>query len=420
MSLFTALYQLQDKLVQAGRAFGGEPTLSVMSRALVRRDNTSALQADDLNADTVTMLGIEPNAANGPVKLGSDGKLPALDGSNLTNVSGGGGSSLPLSGGTMSGDINMDGNSIDDAANIGTAAAAALDTDPTMAADSDTRVPSQAAVRAYVAASSGSLGYTYEAVPNYGDGVSWLSQPGTKEWIDTYNHPDGGVSGIFSVILQGDLDGTFSGPYFFGDFGSQLGFIDADSSGSVVANWQQSAWTWTPISGPASSLDGFYANPGTPIYFGGGPATPITSTIGTSGNPITGRFITITPGGNGIWVISNGASAVNGQSVLLSSSPTSTQPNTRYIIGNTGGMAVPLPTTASLGDTFEVIGHYTSWTITQAAGQQILCGSTSPSSTTMGTSGYVASATATSSARLVCVAVNTWVITSHETAITLH
>jgi hypothetical protein len=263
--------------------------------------------------------------------------------------------------------------------------------------------------------------YTYANGYNYSDDVSFLAQPNTTYWLDTYDSYDNGGSsdptqiGVSAVILAGDLSpgSANSGDnYSFVDVSAVQAYVIEDNPGPIPS-WPSWNWYWTPLTGGGANPYGTVLA-ATTIYFAGGEPKEITTSSGSSSNPITGRHITITWDGN-FWIIDNGYATAPNTTVLTVSTTAVT--NHKYVI-NGSGVAVTLPAAAAVGDTLEIIGYTGSWTIAQASGQSIkLAGS----STTTGASGYVASANANSSARLICVVANdTWVIVSSETSITVH
>ena len=75
---------------------------------------------------------------------------------------------------------------------------------------------------------------------------------------------------------------------------------------------------------------------------------------------------------------------------------------TGYLADRGGGVAFTLPASATLGDVFRIVGLQGSWTLAQAAGQQIKFGNTA---TTVGATGSLASTNAGDC--IECVATNT-------------
>ncbi len=77
------------------------------------------------------------------------------------------------------------------------------------------------------------------------------------------------------------------------------------------------------------------------------------------------------------------------QQVTLTTTASGTNTNTTYVANSGGPVGIPLPSSQSDGDTFSVIGAGAGgWQITQAAGQQVILGS---SATTIGTGGSLTS-----------------------------
>lgn len=95
--------------------------------------------------DEITKQGNVFNAASQLVKLKSDGKLPILDGSNLTGITA-----------TLIGLGNVD--------NIQQMPLSYLDTDNTLAADSDTKIATQKAIKTYVDTIAGDVEAALDAI----------------------------------------------------------------------------------------------------------------------------------------------------------------------------------------------------------------------------------------------------------------
>lgn len=106
----------------------------------------------------------------------------------------------------------------------------------------------------------------------------------------------------------------------------------------------------------------------------------------------------------------NGTGAVVWNVISQATQPAELAINNGYICiaGGTGNVSIPLPAASSLGDIIEIaLNGATSWTITQAAGQQIRW---SGSTTTLGAAGSLATTGTGDSIRLVCQTANTvWV-----------
>lgn len=128
--------------------------------------------------------------------------------------------------------------------------------------------------------------------------------------------------------------------------------------------------------------------------------------IGSTGAQPVAATIT---GGSNINV-SNAAGSITISSTAGATTWASITGNTTAATGNgyfvtSNAVQVALPASSALGDTFQVcLAGGTSWTITQAAGQQIFFGS---SSTTLGATGSLVSTAQGDTIELVCRAANT-------------
>jgi len=82
-----------------------------------------------------------------------------------------------------------------------------------------------------------------------------------------------------------------------------------------------------------------------------------------------------------------------------------------YIANSAGNIQISLPAGGALGDEFDVLRNIGggSWTITQAAGQQIFVAN---GQTTLGAGGSVSSTDPGDAISLICVAANTWLALS--------
>ncbi len=114
-------------------------------------------------------------------------------------------------------------------------------------------------------------------------------------------------------------------------------------------------------------------------------------------------------GGGGIQTAGSGATltiAVSGGGFLwtdVTTTPQAISVQNGYLTDRGGGVSYSLPTTASIGDTFIILGKLGLATITQAASQQILIGS---SSSTSGATGTCVSNNIGDSITLVCTTAN--------------
>ena len=155
------------------------------------------------------------------------------------------------------------------------------------------------------------------------------------------------------------------------------------------------------------------------IETAGGLATIYTCNTGTA-TPSAGNLnvlgtagATTTGSGNTITIKTEGTVAWN----VISASQTLAI-NNGYICVGGGALSLALPVVSTLGDTIRVaLNGSTSFTITQAAGQQIkVSGSTS----TLGVSGSVASTGSGDTIELVCQVANTiWIAPSYNGNLTI-
>lgn len=149
------------------------------------------------------------------------------------------------------------------------------------------------------------------------------------------------------------------------------------------------------------------------ISFDGG-----TTTIATNGQLIIGNTgnnpsISTLTAGSGI-AIANGAGSITisasagGFTWSNISASQALVANNGYFCSGGGALALSLPTTSAVGDTIQVaLNGSTSWTITQAAGQQIRFGN---QTTTLGAGGSLASNQQGDCVEIVCMTANTiWV-----------
>lgn len=114
-----------------------------------------------------------------------------------------------------------------------------------------------------------------------------------------------------------------------------------------------------------------------------------------------GTGISITQSGSNI-VISGSASGISWNKITATTQAMVT--NNGYIADAGSLLTFTLPTTASIGDSLIVTGLGAGgWTITQAAGQQIIIGS---AASTVGVSGSISSSNQFDAFSLVCVTAN--------------
>ena len=124
----------------------------------------------------------------------------------------------------------------------------------------------------------------------------------------------------------------------------------------------------------------------------GGPPLPATITSGSAINIVNGAAsITVNATGSGIAWTAIGAN----QTLAV---------NNGYICTTGGTLSLALPTTAAVGTVIAIsLDGSTGWKITQAVGQQIRIGA---SQSTLGATGYIASAAQGDSVRIVCSVAN--------------
>jgi hypothetical protein len=108
-----------------------------------------------------------------------------------------------------------------------------------------------------------------------------------------------------------------------------------------------------------------------------------------------GSGIAITNGSGSITIASSGSGMawvdVTGASQTIAA-------NTGYLSNRAGAVAFTLPASSTVGDVFEIVGVQGSWSLAQAANQQVLFGS---QATTLGVGGSLASTNAGDCIRLV-------------------
>lgn len=214
-------------------------------------------------------------------------------------------------------------------------------------------------------------------------------------------NPNGNVAGVIYNFCWDTTDSVL--------------YVCTSSGSTVTAVWTAVAQAAATVTNPAHGGTGV-ANPSAhsiPVAEGSSNFTFKSLTngqllIGSSGaDPVAA---TISAGG-GI-SISNGAGSIQISSsgggtawVDVTTTPQPMSSNTGYIADRVAGNVVfSLPTTAVIGDTIVVVGRQNGWSITQAAGQQMIVGS---SSTTVGVGGSLASTNAHDCITLICTAANT-------------
>ena len=134
-----------------------------------------------------------------------------------------------------------------------------------------------------------------------------------------------------------------------------------------------------------------------------GSATPAAGVL----NIVGGAGITTSGAGNTVTITNTGA-GITWHIVAVN---TVGLANNGYITNSAGNIQVSLPTPGALGEQFEILRNVGggSWTITQAAGQQIFVANTS---TTLGAGGSITSTDPGDSIHLICQAPNIWLADS--------
>lgn len=117
--------------------------------------------------------------------------------------------------------------------------------------------------------------------------------------------------------------------------------------------------------------------------------------VGSGGisTDVVGNILTITPSG----------SAFNWQVVTSADNPVNLVAENGYISKGAGPVQFVLPASASIGDTFKIIGYGNLWTISQNAMQSITIGI---KTSTVGVTGSVSATVISDSIDLVCVTAN--------------
>lgn len=150
-----------------------------------------------------------------------------------------------------------------------------------------------------------------------------------------------------------------------------------------------------------SGMTNVTGTPSVPIQFttDSGIAVPAANNLN-----IFGGVGTSTSGSGDTITINTVAAAFNWNVVTSATNPNSLVTENGYIAKGAGAVTFLLPATASIGDTFKIIGYGNLWTLTQNAGQTVFFGM---DATTAGVGGSLTATNARDSIELVCVTTNT-------------
>lgn len=125
------------------------------------------------------------------------------------------------------------------------------------------------------------------------------------------------------------------------------------------------------------------------------PAANILNVLGAGG---------VTTSGSGDTVLIDGTSlSFTWQVVTSADNPVTLTSGNGYIAKGGTAVQFDLPATASVGDTFSIVGYGNLWTITQAASQSITEGNVS---STIGVGGSLTATKITDCVDILCVTVN--------------
>ena len=161
-------------------------------------------------------------------------------------------------------------------------------------------------------------------------------------------------------------------------------------------------------AGTAAAITALAAATNGQLPIGSAGADPVMATL------TAGSGIAITNGAGSITITSTATGAAWNS---IGASQTMAVDN-GYICSSGGGLVLQLPATSALGDEIEVVlDGSTSWTVVQAAGQQIRFGNVT---TTLGALGSLGSTAQGDAIRIVCKTANTlWIVLSSMGNITV-
>lgn len=210
----------------------------------------------------------------------------------------------------------------------------------------------------------------------------------------------GGINAAYICGIYNTAVGATAG-VILADSSNQIGSISGTSSqvllGGTKPSWGQVNLT-TQVTGVL------------PIANGGTNASSMATTDGVVYYDGT-RLVTTSAGTAGQVLTSNGAGVAPTYQTNTSFTWTVTTVNASmvafngYIANKAGLLTMTLPTTAAVGDIFEITGINTAvgWRIAQNAGQTIYFGT---GTTTTGAGGYIEATAIRDSVRLICVVAN--------------
>lgn len=265
-----------------------------------------------------------------------------------------------------------------------------ISTDGTLAANSDTLVSTQKAVKTYVDNSvSGSItGTTTQFAVIVGAGVDQVGSVGPSATAGQVLQSGGGASNPAYSTATFPSTTTINQLLYSSAGDVVSGLATANSAALVTNSTGVPTWSGTMTNGQ--------------VVIGSTGATPTAATL-TAGTGIGitngAGAITLNAVGSGLtWsvVTIDGTLAVN----------------TGTIANKAGTLAMALPATSAVGDIIAITGINTAtgWQITQAAGQRIFYGT---SSTTLGATGTLTSQNIRDSITMVCTVANTtWQVIS--------
>lgn len=272
-----------------------------------------------------------------------------------------------------------------------------------------------------------SINTPYGSYIVYSDGTGWYSEAGASNLTIPVSVPNGGTGDTtltnHSILLgQGTSPVAFVGPTATAGQVLQSAGTSANPVFSTATYPSTTTISQLLYSSSANTVSGLStANSASLVTSSSG--VPAWTSSMTNGQMIIGSTgatpvsATLTPG-VGI-NITNGAG-----SVTIASLPyTAITANQALAVSNgyfvtSGTLSLSLPATSVIGDKIELtLAGGTSWTITQAAGQQIFIGN---QNTTSGTGGSLASTANGDSVSLVCLTANTtWYVKSSMGNITI-